>query len=78
MVTFDQERGLERWYSYRGDEDYWIRFYGRLGIPCARWRDYEAWGHRFFPPPPDDVIRGKVTLRPKRRRTNYRTWQAPY
>jgi hypothetical protein len=78
IVTFRQDYGLERTWVPKADEDYWIAFWGRGGVPAARWKDYLRWGRRFYPPPGEDVIRGRVmSPRPPRRRTNYRRWHAP-
>lgn len=78
IVTFHQERGLERTWVPKAEESYWIEFWGKGGVPAARWKDYLRWGRRFYPPPTDDVIRDRVMVRQTpRRRTNYRRWQAP-
>ena len=69
IVTFRQERGLERTHVPRADEEWWISFWGRGGVPAARWRDYLRWGRRFYPP---TESADRVMLRRlPRRRTNY-------
>lgn len=77
IVVFRNGRNERTWVP-RAEEDYWIRYWQAGGYPAARWRDYVRWGHYYFPPPSDDVIRDNVSLRPTpRRRTNYRRWHAP-
>ena len=78
IVTFTQHRGLDRTWVPKAEEEWWIRWWGRQGVPAARWKDYLRWGRRFTPPPDDDRIRGYEVLRKAwRKRTNYRTWKPP-
>jgi hypothetical protein len=73
IVTFHQERGLERTWVPRDEESWWIAFWGKGGVPAARWKDYLRWGRQFYPPT-DSAER--ITL-PKRRRarTDYSRWR---
>lgn len=74
-MIFRQDR-TERYWVPRADEEYWIRWWGAGGVPAARWKDYVRWGHSFWPPTRDDVIRAKVMLQRKpRKRTNYARWK---
>ena len=63
IVTFHQERGLERTWVPKAEESYWIEFWGKGGVPAARWKDYLRWGRRFYPPT-DSAER--ITLRSPR------------
>lgn len=60
-----QERGLERVWVPVDEEDYWLGFWTRLGVPAARLADYKAWGG-FFPPHPESV--GDRMFYPKARK----------
>jgi hypothetical protein len=74
IVTFHQERGLERTWVPKAEESWWIAFWGKGGVPAARWKDYLAWGRSFYPP---TESADRVTLhRTRRRRTNYARWKA--
>lgn len=77
-MTFHQERGLERTWVPKAEESYWIAFWGRAGVPAARWKDYLAWGRRFYPVEPVHRSGGQKVLRPpKRQHTNYARWKPP-
>jgi hypothetical protein len=78
IVTFHQERGLERTWVPRDEESWWIAFWGKGGVPAARWKDYLRWGRQFYDPAPDDVISGSASLRrTPRKHTNYARWTPP-
>ena len=51
---FTQHRGRERIWVAESEVDWWLRFWGRQGVPAARWKDYTRWGGRFYPPTDSD------------------------
>lgn len=65
IVVLTQHRGMERLWVRESDVEWWIRFYGRHGAPCVRWRDYQRWGG-FWPPHPESV--GEVMFYPRTRK----------
>jgi hypothetical protein len=78
IVTYRQDRGIDRTWVPKDQESWWIAFWGRGGVPAARWKDYLAWGRRFYPPPEVDGIRRNGMLhRARRKRTNYAKWSPP-
>jgi hypothetical protein len=72
-VTFHQERGLERTWVPKAEESEWIAFWGRAGVPAARWADYHRWGRRFYPKLQSaDIV---MMRKPRRARRNYAHWK---
>lgn len=79
IVTFSQRRGLQRTWVPKDEESWWIEFWGRGGIPAARWADYHRWGG-FWPRFSESADRERLP-KPhppvKRKRTNYAQWTPP-
>lgn len=52
IITFRQHEGMGRTWVPRADEDWWLRFWARQGVPAVLLSDYRRWGG-FFPPATD-------------------------
>lgn len=79
ILTFRKDGTIERTWVPKAEEDWWIRFWGRGGIPAARLRDYQRWGG-FFPRLTDSSDRIRLHTaepRERRKRTNYAHWSPP-
>jgi hypothetical protein len=76
IVTYRQDRGIDRTWVPKAEESWWIAFWGRGGVPAARWKDYLAWGRRFYPPA--DSADRVMLHRARRRHTNYARWRGSH
>ena len=50
IVVFTQHRGTERVWVKESEVEWWLSFWGKQGVPAARWKDYLRWGRSFYPP----------------------------